>query len=287
MIVGCGHVGKRLARALGPSSVTALVRSEASASKLEAGGIRTMRCDLDRAVETALPTEGTELYYLVPPRPRDTEDIRLRHFLQALERSGQPRRLVYLGTTGVYGDCNGEWVDEAHPTRPVAERALRRADAERQLRHWQAEKGRELVLLRVAGIYGPGKLPLERLRAHKPMIPPQQAPWTNRIHVDDLVQALVAAMTRGHDGAIYNISDGHPGNMADYFNAVADAAGLPRPPLIDLEEAGGQLSKGLRSYLAESRRIDNRRMLEELGVILRYPTLEAGLASCFSRAMSS
>jgi len=119
------------------------------------------------------------------------------------------------------------------------------------------------------------------------MIPPEQAPWTNRIHVDDLVQALIAAMKRGQSGAVYNVSDGHPGNMAHYFNAVADAAGLPRPPLIDLDEAGGRLSGGLRSYLAESRRIDNRRMLEELGVILRYPTLEAGLASCFSTPESS
>ena len=286
VIAGCGYVGSRLAQALGLSTVTALVRSEESASRLEAGGIRALRCDLDRPAETALPTEGTEIYYLVPPPPQGTEDTRLRHFLQELEQSGQPRRLVYLGTTGVYGDCKGEWVDETRPLRPKADRALRRADAERQLLRWQKEQGRELVLLRVAGIYGPGKLPLQRLRARKPMIPPEQAPWTNRIHVDDLVQVLIAAMTRGRNGGIYNASDGHPGNMADYFNAVADAADLPRPPLIALYEDGGRLSAGLRSYLAESRRIDNRRMLEELGVVLRHPTLESGLAACFGEPES-
>ncbi len=287
VIVGCGYVGSRLAQALGLSTITALVRSEASASRLEAVGIRVLRCDLDRPVETALPTEGAEIYYLVPPPPQGTEDTRLRHFLQVLGHSGLPRRLVYLGTTGVYGDCKGEWVDETRPLRPKADRALRRADAERQLLRWQKEQDRELVLLRVAGIYGPGKLPLRRLQARKPMIPPEQAPWTNRIHVDDLVQALAAAMHRGRNGRIYNLSDGHPGNMADYFNAVADAAGLPRPPLIDLDEDGGRLSPGLRSYLAESRRIDNRRMLEELGVVLRHPTLESGLDACFGEPESS
>jgi nucleoside-diphosphate-sugar epimerase len=266
---------------LTPSGLTALVRSQGSAKALTARGIRTIRCDLDHPVAESLPTGGSEIYYLTPPPRQGTRDSRLHHFLQSLAQGGQPRKLVYLGTTGVYGDCGGAWVDESRPIAPQADRALRRADAERQLLAWQQKTGGQLVLLRVTGIYGPGKLPLDRLRAGKPMIPPAQAPWTNRIHVDDLVQALLAAMEKGRNGEIYNLSDGHPGNMTDYFNAVADAAGLPRPPLIDLQREGDRLSSGLRSYLAESRRIDNRKMLRELGVTLRYPTLEAGLAACF------
>ncbi|HHH13814.1 MAG TPA: SDR family oxidoreductase [Thiolapillus brandeum] len=280
LIVGCGHVGTLLARTLGTSRVAGLVRSTDSARRLEAAGIAPRVLDLDRPLPDPLP-DARRIWYLAPPPKRGVEETRMKHFLQALARDGRPRRLVYLGTTGVYGDCHGEWVDEHRPIAPRAERALRRADAETRLQAWREEGGGELVLLRVAGIYGPGKLPLARLKAGRPMIAPEQAPWTNRIHVDDLVQVLVAAMERGCDGAIYNVSDGHPGNMADYFNAVADAAGLPRPPVIDPAEAEGKLSAGLRAYLAESRRIDNRRMLRELGVELRYPTLEAGLAACF------
>ncbi|HIE53856.1 MAG TPA: SDR family oxidoreductase [Chromatiaceae bacterium] len=280
LIIGCGQVGRHLAGILANEAVTGLVRSSQSESTLREQGISALRCDLDRRVAVELPTENADIYYLAPPPREGTRDTRLRNFLAALEQCGQPRRLVYLGTTGVYGDCAGEWVDETRPIRPKAERALRRADAENQLRQWQRRTNAELVLLRVASIYGPGKLPLQRLRAGRPMIPPRQAPWSNRIHLEDLLQVLLAAMRRGRNGEIYNVSDGQPGNMADYFNAVADWAGLPRPPTIDIDEQA-RLSAGLRSYLAESRRIDNHKMLKELGIELRYPTLQAGLAACF------
>jgi nucleoside-diphosphate-sugar epimerase len=192
------------------------------------------------------------------------------------------RRIVYLGTTGVYGDCGGDWVDEDRPVRPSVDRARRRWDAETRLRDWSAHTGGELVTLRVAGIYGPGRLPLERLRSGQPMVAQDDAPWTNRIHADDLAAVCVAAMERGRSGAVYNVSDGNPGNMTDYFNSVADAAGLPRPPVIRMADAGGRLSEGLISYLRESRRLSNRRMLDELGVVLRYPTLEEGLRACLA-----
>jgi len=113
------------------------------------------------------------------------------------------------------------------------------------------------------------------------MVAETDAPWTNRIHADDLVETCLAAMEHGADGAVYNVSDGHPGNMTDYFNRVADLAGLDRPPTITLEQARDSLSPGLLSYLAESRRLSNRRMLEELGVKLRYPTLEEGLPASY------
>jgi nucleoside-diphosphate-sugar epimerase len=106
---------------------------------------------------------------------------------------------------------------------------------------------------------------------------PEEAPFTNRIHVVDLVAALEAAMERAPSGGLYNACDGHPSTMTDYFLAVAGAAGLPPPPLIPLAEASGQLSEGMLSYLAESRRLSNRRLIEGLGLSLRYPTLADGL----------
>jgi len=112
------------------------------------------------------------------------------------------------------------------------------------------------------------------------LIRPEEAPWTNRIHVDDLVRVCVAAMKKGRDGEVYNVSDGSPGTMTDYFNRIADMADLPRPPLISMGEGDQKLSPGMMSYMRESRRLDNRKMLKELDLELRYPNLKDGLAAC-------
>jgi nucleoside-diphosphate-sugar epimerase len=281
LIVGCGYVGRRVAAVhLGRGQpVAGLVRSAASAQALERDGIAPVCADLD-GQPPDLPTLDAGVYYLAPPPETGATDPRLRAFLDALPRTGQPRRIVYVGTTGVYGDCGGDWVDESRPANPSVDRARRRWDAECRLREWSASTGAELVVLRVAGIYGPGRLPLDRLRRALPMVAEDEAPWTNRIHVDDLAAVCVAAMERAPNGGVYNVSDGHPGNMADYFNRVADMAGLPRPPVVRLADASGQLSEGLLSYLRESRRLENGRMLRELGVTLRYPTLDEGLPGC-------
>jgi nucleoside-diphosphate-sugar epimerase len=283
LIVGCGATGRLLAQDLRARGepVTGLVRTSESAVELARLGIPAVQVDLDASELPPLATAGARLFYFAPPPPHGATDTRMQRFLAACERDGQPARIVALSTTGVYGDCGGAWVDETRPPNPAVDRARRRWDAEQQLQAWRSHTGGELVILRVAGIYGPGRLPLERLRRREPMIAEADAPWTNRIHIDDLVGACLAAMERGRDGEVYNACDGHPGNMADYFNRVADKAGLPRPPQITLEEARSRLSPGLLSYLAESRRLSNRKLVEELGFTLRYPTLAAGLAASF------
>lgn len=281
LIVGCGDVGRALAmdaRATG-ERVQCIVRSAASAAALRASGLAAQALDLDTQAVAGSLVDDRQIFYFAPPPRQGRSDPRMRRFLGALP-AGLAPRLVYISTSGVYGDCRGDYVDETRPARPGVDRAHRRYDAERQLRAWHAAGGGELVILRVAGIYGPDKLPLARLRKQVPMVGEDEAPWTNRIHIDDLVQVCAAAMVRGRDGEIYNVSDGTPGNMRDYFDRVADLYGLPRPPLVRLADAQGTLSSGLMSYLAESRRLDNRKMLAELGISLRYPTLAKGLASC-------
>jgi nucleoside-diphosphate-sugar epimerase len=259
--------------------VAAVVRRPESAAALRADGIPAAALDLDRPVVDLPRADDRALFYFVPPPSEGTTDPRIGRLLDALpHRAG--RRIVYISTTGVYGDCGGEWVDERRPARPMVDRARRRHDAERQLLAWRDAGHGEVVILRVAGIYGPGKLPLARLRRQVPMIAAAEAPWTNRIHIDDLVEVCTAAMQRGEDGEAYNVSDGTPGNMRDYFDRVADLYGLPRAPLIGLAEARAELSPGMLSYLGESRRLDNRKLLRDLGVTLRYPDLASGLAAC-------
>jgi nucleoside-diphosphate-sugar epimerase len=282
LIVGCGYLGRAVASAYLEQglSVTGLVRSPESADKLRALGARAAVADLDASPLPDLPLESADLFNFCPPPAAGDEDSRVQRLIEEFSRQGDPRRIVHLSTTGVYGDCGGQWVDETRPVGPVAARAKRRMDGESRLREWRERSGGELVILRVAGIYGPGKLPLERLRQGLPLIRESEAPFSNRIHVADLVRVCVAAMERGGDGEIYNVSDGHPTTMTDYFNRLADTVGLPRPPLISLAEGEQQLSAGMMSYMRESRRLDNRKMLRELGVKLQYPTLAQGLPVC-------
>ncbi|MEA3278779.1 MAG: SDR family oxidoreductase [Pseudomonadota bacterium] len=283
LILGCGHIGRQVARHYldRAEPVLGLVRGAQSLAALEQESIPGLARDLAVDPLGDLPLAGARVFHFAPPPVRGVEDLHTRRLVSAFEHIGDPERLVYISTTGVYGDCEGAWVDETWPARPVVDRARRRWDAEQTLRRWSHASGGALVILRVAGIYGPGRLPLQRIREGLPLVREAQAPFSNRIHAGDLVEVCVAAMERGKTGALYNVCDGNPSTMTDYFFRVADGAGLPRPPVISLEEAEEQLSPGMMSYMRESRRLSNRRMLEELGVKLRFPTLEAGLRGCF------
>jgi len=284
LIVGCGDVGRRVATLLQSQgrSPTCIVRSSESRDALLAAGFDACCIDLD-AGETAdgWSSGYAEIHYFAPPPPVGETDPRMTAFLQGLSSDNPPRRIVYISTSAVYGDCRGEWITEAQPLNPATARGRRRLDAESQLMAWCGEHGCEWTLLRVPGIYGPGKLPLERLRQGLPVLRETDSPYTNRIHVDDLAAICVAAMSSRSCNTVYNVSDGHPSNMTDYFFRVADAAGLPRPREVTREEAQRVLSPGMLSFLNDSRRMDNTRLLEELGITLQYPDLDAGLASCF------
>jgi nucleoside-diphosphate-sugar epimerase len=220
------------------------------------------------------------VYYFAPPPGSGVTDPRLESLVSAMTPSKPPRRVVLISTTGVYGDCRGDWVTEERPPNPLAPRAARRLAAENTLRRWSQASGVPIVILRVPGIYARGRLPVERLRAGEPVLREEESPFSNRIHADDLARVCVAAAHRDHPHDLYNVSDGHPTTMTDYFYRVADVLGLARPPAVTLEEARRRLGEGMLSYLAESKRIDNRRMREELGVELMYPDLASGLAAC-------
>ncbi|MCF7984919.1 MAG: NAD(P)H-binding protein [Thiohalocapsa sp.] len=286
IIIGCGYLGRLVASesASRGKPAVGVVRSAASAEAARARGAQPLVLDLERDALDALDCAGRDLFHFAPPPSSGLEDTLTARLISAFEQYGHPRRLVYIGTTGIYGDCEGAWVDETWPARPTAERAMRRWDAEQRLREWQRASGAELVILRVAGIYACDRLPLERIRSAQPIVAVDEAPWSNRIHAQDLAAVCLSAMERAPDGAVYNVCDGNPSSMSDYFCRVADAAGLPRPPQIALAAAPGKVSAGMLSYLRESRRLSNRKLLDELGVTLRFPTLSDGLADCFGRS---
>jgi nucleoside-diphosphate-sugar epimerase len=204
----------------------------------------------------------------------------MRNFCAALAPDRPPKKIVYLSTSGVYGDCGDLTVTEKTPVNPQTTRANRRLDAETTITGWGRDHGVPVVILRVTGIYGPGRLPLQHLMSGTPLLSENEAPITNRIHADDLVRVCVAAADRGEDGDIVNVSDGDHGTMTQYFNAIADLLGIVRPRQVSREEAEATMPPLLYSYFSESRRIDNSLMKNKLGVKLLYPTLADGLPSC-------
>ncbi|MHB8744508.1 MAG: SDR family oxidoreductase [Sulfuricaulis sp.] len=292
LIIGCGDIGERVARLERAEgrSVAGLVRSDGSRQRLRATGIQPIVGDLDVPASISnLPVTGTLVYYFAPPPGTGMTDPRIAAFVSMLDPSRQPVRVVLISTTGVYGDCHGEWVSEDRPPNPQADRARRRLAAETTLRSWSATSRVPVVILRVPGIYGPGYLPEERLRSGEPVLREEESPFSNRVHADDLARICVAAarvsdkVSSAEPVAVYNVSDGHPTTMTDFFYRVADLLGIPRPPAITREQARSQLGEGMLSYLAESKRIDNRRLREALGVELLYPDLAAGLPACLDR----
>ena len=281
LIVGCGYTGRRLARQLQPRwRVLATARSDLAAAELQAADIEVVRADLDAALvpgllETAV--DGAAIAYLAPPPDHGTDDPRLVRFLAALGRA-RPTVLLYMSTTGVYGDTGGEAVTENSPLLPANDRARRRVAAETAAQDWCAGRGVRCVVLRVPGIYGPGRLPLDRLRRGEPALRPEDAGPGNRIHVEDLVTACAAALERPVGGA-FNVTDGNPASTTEFLRRTAAIAGLAPPPLVALADAPGRISPGMLAFLRESRRVDNRRMLDVLGVELRYADLDAGIAA--------
>ncbi|HET9462519.1 MAG TPA: NAD-dependent epimerase/dehydratase family protein, partial [Thiobacillus sp.] len=165
----------------------------------------------------------------------------------------RPGALVYISTSGVYGDCGGHWVAETRQVAPVTARAVRRVDAERQLRHWGRTQGVQVTILRAPGIYAADRLPLERIKRGTPALAAQDDSYTNHIHADDLARLAWAALFRGRSQRIYHAVDAHPLKMGEWLDSCADAFDLPRRPRVERAEAEQVLSAALLSFLRESR----------------------------------
>lgn len=233
--------------------------------------------DLDRP--ESLAVEGADALLHCAPPPADGEtDTRTANLLAVLEKGRiLPARMVYVSTSGVYGDCAGARVSESHPLAPATARARRRVDAERRLEQWCTSRKVALVVLRAPGIYAADRLPLERLRARTPALRREDDVHTNHIHAQDLAAIACRALEDDAPAGVYNASDDTDMKMGDWLDLVADVHGLPRPPRISRAEACETLSPLLLSFMRESRRLDNRRLKQQLGVRLRYPTVHEGL----------
>jgi nucleoside-diphosphate-sugar epimerase len=312
LIVGCGDVGMRCAELLRPRAhLFALTTQPARCAELRAAGVTPIVGDLDaRRSLKRLAGLAPRVLHLAPPQKTGDDDSRTRALLAALsarrirparsavapvarlrrlraawmERetadivpdgvghpagSRPPVRMVYASTTGVYGDCGGALI------------------AERQLRRATARGAVQASIARIPGIYAGNRLPLARLEKGTPALIDADDVYTSHIHADDLAAILVRMMRFGRRGRVVHASDDTMLKMGEYFDVVADAYGLERPPRITREQAEAQMEPMMMSFMRESRRLVNERIKRELRVRLRYPTVADFLRSAQGDAEAS
>ncbi|OYY95423.1 MAG: NAD(P)-dependent oxidoreductase [Hydrogenophilales bacterium 28-61-23] len=292
LIIGCGDVGLRLARLLrGRATIYALSHSPQRYAELRAAGVIPIPGNLDERESLARIAGLADAVFHFAPPPGDGEtDPRTRRLLAALARRASLSRgselkihamtrekaLVYISTSGVYGDCAGAVVAETRPARPNNTRAKRRADAEAQLRA-RGRRGWRVGILRAPGIYAQDRMPAERVRKSLPAIVAADDVHTNHIHAEDLARLSLAVFFQGRANRLYNAVDDSGLKMGDWFDVVADHLGLPRPPRLPRAAVIAAVTPAMRTFLTESRRLSNQRAKAELRFRLKYPTVRQGL----------
>ena len=255
--------------------VSGTVRTAAKAGKLAKEGISSILFDDRAAVESAL---HAATHLLVSTPPGDGGDPAVSAYGPALSAAPALRWIGYLSTVGVYGDHHGEWIDEETPTAAPRGRKSARVEAEKAWEAIALERGIPLDIFRLAGIYGPGRSPIDRIRAGDARCIVKPGQVFNRIHVEDIAQTVIAAIRRERRGGgprIYNVADDEPAPPQDVLLYAAELIGAPPPPEIPFERA--ELSPMARSFYEDNKRVHNTKIKRELGVVLRYPTYREGL----------
>jgi nucleoside-diphosphate-sugar epimerase len=290
LIVGCGDIARRtLPRLIGHYRLFALLRNPAQCAWWRAAGALPILADLDHAdsLERIAGLADQVLHFAPPPSVTEASgapvDTRTRKLLAALGRGKSlPQRIVYISTSGVYGDCQGARIDETRTPHPTTARAWRRVDAERQLRAFGQRNSVTVSILRAPGIYAADRLPLERLKKGAQVLRDEDDVYTNHIHAEDLAMLACAALRYGRANRIYHASDDSELKMGEYFDRVAERFGLPKPTRLSRSEAAGALSPLLLSFMGESRRLLNQRISRELKAKLRYPCVEQGIEAAWN-----
>lgn len=260
LVAGAGYTGRRVLARLPDDEAAGLSRSLG------------FDADAQDPLPFPLPARYAVLY-TIPPGGDD--DQRLQRFLALL--SPAPARFVYISTTGVYGDCRGALVTESSPLNPTNRLSKPRVAAETLLGDWAEETGCDLVILRVPGIYGPGRLGLERIRSGAAVLTEADANPGNRIHVDDLATCCLAALDADTPPGVYNVGDGDTRSATWFSGEVARQAGLPAPPQVSREQAEREFSPMRLAFLSESRIVDTTKMREVLGITPRYADAADGI----------
>lgn len=274
LIIGCGDVGLRILPLMQKHfRIFAIIRNIDHAPHIRSLGATPIVADLDHPTSLQRLTNlAHTIIHLAPPPTQGTNDTRTKHLCAILPRGS---RLIYISTTGVYGNCHGAQFNESQAVNPQSDRAKRRVDAENILRNWATQSNSSLNILRVPGIYADNRLPITRLEQGTPILSIEDDVYTNHIHADDLARLIVLTVFKGKPQRIYHAVDDSQMTMGQYINTIADTVNLPRPPRLSRAALASQVSPMLLSFMSESRRPTNQRIKQELNFKFHYPTINA------------
>ncbi len=283
---GLGYSAARLGRRLIAEGwrVSGTTRSDARAARLRDAGFTVHHFSGDHPLaDLNAAMDGAQIVLIsTPPGPDGSYEL-AAHREQLAELAPHWRWLGYLSTTGVYGDRGGDWIDETTPPAPTTERGRKRLLTEQAWQDFARETGAPLHIFRLPGIYGAGRNALEMLREGKARRIDKPGQVFSRIHVRDLGSVLKASMDKPNPGAIYNVCDDEPAPQHAVIAYAATLLGMAPPPLVPFDDIAAEMTPMARSFYAESKRVRNDRIKQELGVTLEFPTYREGLAAIHAR----
>jgi|AntRauTorcE11897_2_1112592.scaffolds.fasta_scaffold02503_4 nucleoside-diphosphate-sugar epimerase len=278
---GYGYTAHLLAEALKPYDwdIIGTTTDPDKKKQLRTQGINSLVFDSDHALTDPYTTLADVTHILVSVPPSARGDVVCDLHGEDIAQMKNLEWIGYLSSTGVYGNRDGQWVDETAMPAPTSRRGTLRYMAEQEWRNLFDEYHLPIHFFRMSGIYGPGRSALDSIRAGNSRRIDKPGHAFNRIHVDDIVQTLIASMNKPNPGTIYNLADDHPAPSHEVIAYACTLLGLDVPPLIPFEQV--DMAPMVRSFYADNKRVKNTRIKEELGVTLLYPDYQSGLSACF------
>jgi len=275
VLAGSGYLGKsiiKLACNYNYGSIVEYSRTEKASANVE-----YIRKDFDEdAYHLDEITESSSIIYMAPPNQESHEDNRLKRFLKKL--SGRKiGKITYISTSGVYGDHDDKVVDETTELKPITDRAKRRVSAENMIKAYSLKTSNDYIILRVPGIYGPDRLPINRINNQEPVILELESKKTNLIHVEDLARISWGCLNSNIKNEIFNVSDGCPITVTRFYKEICNVLNLKMPPQISMTEAQGCFSEKRLSFLNESRILDVSKMEKYFPNQIKYKKIRKGI----------
>jgi nucleoside-diphosphate-sugar epimerase len=278
VLVGSGYLGNYIIENIIKNKLPYKIVEVARTKKNRPDQTESIKMDLDNDNLGLGFFENGRIVYMAPPSAASSEDNRIKNFLKNLEII-KIKQFIYISTSGVYGNCNGKEVDESYRVKPTTGRAKRRVSAESQLINYCKQKNINLIILRVPGIYGKGRLPIDRIKSGEPIIKKEESRVTNLIHVEDLARLVVAGLKIDNIDMceIINVSDGNPVLSTDYYETLSKLLGIKINNYITYKESKNIYSETRLSFLNESRVLNVDKMNLMLPGCIKYRRLEDGI----------
>ena len=277
ILAGSGYLGDNIISLLAGINHDYLISEISRTKKSRGGNIKSIQYDIDNSVNLDLDLRGSKIIYMAPPDTSGLEDVRISKFINTIANN-KITRVIYISTSGVYGNCNGETVTEENKTDPITDRAKRRVDAENKITEYGKNYDVEIVILRVPGIYGKNRLPIKRIMNREPLIKKTESRTTNLIHVEDLSRIVIRSLEiKVKNTEIINVSDGTAVKTTEYYEMIYNALGIILPKYICYEEARKTYDKKRLSFLNESRVLDTTKMEKTFPGCIKYTSLSEGI----------